>query len=730
MSRILWRSQILIQTKIADGPEIRAVFGGLRILSLTLALLTVFLPTISGCSPDEGGGDITIDAGILSCQRDEHSRPETALSLGVDTAQNGYICPQGDRDWYKIEVPADETVLQISLGMTIPLSPVEINYTVWTPDAQGGPGSVAAAPFFTGVGSQLDNIHCLAPGSYLLQINDAADDSSDLRNPYELAISTRADQDTNEPNNTDDSATALSSGQRATGYITCPGDHDHFKIDVPAGNLLKIHFESEISDYEPMVTLRDAQGRVLAMEVNRSGRVRPTMIDRYITLPAGGTYYVSVSDDDDFDSDPETPYALTVDFVTDTDPNEPNNSAETATDLSSTALSCGASWTPWIEATGTIGAPGDNDWFRVPLHDCNGGILEAHVEFDAAGMSNAEKWAFNSQVQAALTMVFPEPNSPCNQDAECGVLQLSCQEALDCAGVFEQCKPEGLCAGASVCLPTGFCGANRVQRNFECNSRFPECRAATQPNPPANRASFAAPLPLASEVFLRVSDFQSDGAAPDTSYRLRVRVRQEPDTHEPSNLFTNQLNLNTAVGRNRDLAAALPVYDCTGSNPTCCSNQPWTTGMISYENDLDWYGYDHPCPGEDCLLKFHYRVDAGPVDTVMNVYTGSSPWITVLASEQVASHPAISGFTGGTATTDRCLYAFQGHTGRNESEPYEYGVLVRDLRELYSDELTPTPESRDWAPDQRYSLCIEKVFNGCQAPCELASNGECTSPRD
>lgn len=681
-----------------------------------------------GCSGDEGEGDLVIDAGILSCQRDEHSKPEAAVPLGVGTPESGYICPEGDRDWYTLEIPADKTVLEVSLAMDIPLSPVEINYTVWTINEAGKPGSVAAAPPFTSVGSELQNIHCLDPGSYLLQINDAADDSSDLRNPYAVTVNTRADQDQNEPNNAEESATALSSGQTVTGYITCPGDHDQFKLEVPAGNLLKIHFETEISDYEPMVTLRDSEGRVLAIELNRSGRVQATTFDRYITLPDGGTYYVSVSDDDDYDADPDTPYALTVDFVTDTDPNEPNNTPDTATELSSTALSCANAWSSWTEMTGTIGAPGDNDWFRVPLQNCTGGILEAHVEFDTSGMSNAEKWAFNSQVQAAVTMVFPEPNSACNQDSDCGALQLSCQDSLDCAGVFEQCLPEGLCAGASVCLPSGFCGANRVQRRYECNPRFPECRAATQPLPPANLASFAAPLPAVSEVFLRVSDYQSDGAAPDTTYRLRVRTRQDPDPHEPSNLFTNQLNLNTATGRNRELAASVPVYDCTGANPSCCSNQPWTTGMIAYENDLDWYGYEHPCPGEDCLLKFHYRVDAGPVDTVMNVYTGSSPWITVLPNEQSVTHPAISGYIGGTATSDRCLYSFQGHDGRDAETPYQYGVLVRDLRELYSDELTPTPESRDWAPEQSYSFCIEKVFNGCQAPCEVASNGECTTP--
>jgi hypothetical protein len=109
------------------------------------------------CGKDDGPEDTTIDAGTLECERDDQSKPENAIALAADAPESGYVCPEGDRDWYKVEVPTGETILNVSLGMAVPLSPVEASYTLWTIDPEGGPGSVAAAPPFTAVGEALEN---------------------------------------------------------------------------------------------------------------------------------------------------------------------------------------------------------------------------------------------------------------------------------------------------------------------------------------------------------------------------------------------------------------------------------------------------------------------------------------------------------------------------------------------------------------------------------------------
>lgn len=174
----------------------------------------------AGCGNGEEQKDITLDAGTVQCERDDHSKPENAAALPANAPTTGYVCPEGDRDWYKIEVPTGQTILDVSLAMAVPLSPVEASYTVWTIDDEGGAGNVAAAPPFTAVGTALEHVHCMEPGEYLLSVSDGGDDSADLRNSYELSVETSADGDQNEPNNTKESATALNSGQTATGFVT------------------------------------------------------------------------------------------------------------------------------------------------------------------------------------------------------------------------------------------------------------------------------------------------------------------------------------------------------------------------------------------------------------------------------------------------------------------------------------------------------------------------------
>ena len=687
-----------------------------RLLALVVGALF-----LAGCG--QGGEDTPErDAGVTECQRDDQTDSANAAELTVEQETEGFICPRGDRDWYAFSIPNEESIVRVQLQMDVALSPVEPSYTIWSIDDQGEPDEVVASPEFTSVGRELDSVHCIGPGDYLMTVTDAGDDTQDLRHPYKLQLSTQADDDPQEPNNSEENASTISDGSPVTGSIACSGDQDWYAVDVPEGNLVHVTLTSEIAQYEPTLKMVDGEGSNLLFETNLSGRVRATEIDRFVILPSGGTYYLIVSDDDARDSDPAVPYELEVEFVQDNDPNEPNNTAAEATELTSSSVGCGASWSQWFEKQGTIGAPGDDDWFRLPLTGCaNAGIVEARMEFQNGG-SVTEQWEFNAEVQASLTMVREVPSTSCERSSECRSIAESCSSSLDCAGYLESCLPDGLCAGASACLDGQVCGANQVQRNYTCPARLPECQASSGDAPPANEAVISAPILSSGSVYLRASDFQANAAAPDTPYRLRARVRAEPDSNEPNNVFTNTLNQDIPVQAHVARARQLTVRDCTAGD--CCSSGAGETGAISYENDLDWFYYNHPCPGEDCLLRFNFQADSGPVDIVMNVYRGGSPWYTVLDSEEQASHVAKSGAVGGTSAGDQCFYAYQGHTG----DPFQYGVLVRDLREFLSDGRTVDPSTRDWDAEQNYTICIEKVANGCSTPCELAEDDTCTVP--
>ena len=151
-----------------------------------------------------------------------------------------------------------------------------------------------------------------------------------------------------------------------------------------------------------------------------------------------------------------------------------------------------------------------------------------------------------------------------------------------------------------------------------------------------------------------------------------------------------------------EMAELEPV---NGLLPTCCSsdNAVWTEGVISYEDDQDYYAYPHPCPGEDCMVKIYYEVDEGPVDLLWQIYQGDELWFDpIVPVQELQVNAGISGVFGGLEPGDECFYAWQLH-----SEGFHYTISVRDLR--------PT---RDWSTEQRYRFCIEKAGQGCfEPPC-------------
>ncbi len=675
---------------------------------------------IAACSGGTTENNTVVEPGQSKCERDDASDPATAATFAVGEAVTGYVCPLEDEDWFKLSVPAGSALFGIELALSAPLSPVELSYALWSSNAAGTPDIVVAQPPSTGIGigQALNYTHCVAPGEYFLVVRDSGNDAEDFRHPYTMTTVTKPDPDTHEPNPAAATATVTAIGTPQTGYVACRGDEDWYSVDVADGQLLSIQLASPIATYQPTIRVFDAAGELLVEEINPSGSVQATAINRYQVLPGAGAYSIVVSDDDNENADPNVPYTLTVNLVTDTDPNEPNNHPDEATPLSPSATTCGANFGSSFSTTGTIGSPGDDDWFVLPLNGCTNGIIEATVELQTAGRPAMEQWDIAANVQATVTLVKGHTPSPCAADGDCTSLQAACEEPLECAGLFETCLNDGLCAGATVCLPEGVCGANQTQRRYLCPPRLAECMPSnTAPQP--NRARLSAPIRGESVVYLRVGDFQSNGAAPDVPYTFTVRVRQDPDTNEGNNLYTNEIQNPLPIRAHQSLAVDVPVHDCTVGD--CCDGTNNITGNIGYEFDLDWYHYTHPCPGTDCTVRVNYQVGAGPVDLVMNIFFGDNLWFTAFDIDEQPMQAAISGALGGTTAGDSCFYAFNGHGN-------DYYILARDLNSLYPDEENIRPESKDWDSDQTYSFCVEKVSNTCSVPpCSTGMLG-CDSP--
>lgn len=698
----------LIQIFTAKYRSARPILAGA--IALTLAL--------SACSSKDEDPE-EIEPGAADCERDEQNEPANAVPLTSDAA-SGFICPKDDQDWYSLSIPSSDQLVSVNLGMTVPLSPVDITYAIFSLDEAGEPDTAVAQPPSgeIDVGVQLDISHCIDPGEYMMVVRDQGDDGSDFRNQYALSVTTAPDPDMSEPNESLEEAQAIS--QSVTGYIACRGDEDWFSIQVPEQNRLVVRLTSPISNYQPRVRIIDANGDVITDAENKASATTATDIDLTQVLPGAGTYYVAVTDDDGEDADPSVPYQLEVEGVTDIDPNEPNDSPETATPVTNTPVACDA--TP-AEFTfqGSFGSPGDNDWFRVPLTGCQNGVVEAQVELDTAGLSAEQQWELAGEVQASVTLVRPHAPSACAEDTDCNTLQISCDEPLDCAGYFETCLGQGLCAGSTACLPEGMCGANQMQRRYGCPATSAECRPGSG-TPPPNQARLAAPTFGDDFVYLRVNDFQSNGAAPDRLYNLRVRVYGDPDTNEPNNPPLNEISPTYSRSALSSNPEPIAVKDCTAGD---CCNGGEVTGVISYDSDVDWYRFPHPCPGEDCTLRMVWSTEAGPTDIAINVYrNGGGQWRPAREPDQQDMQAADSGSVGGAAmNANGCFYAYQSH------DPAGYLVEVRDRFSLLSDDVNVDPQSRDWSVDQSYSFCVEKVSNVCEEPpCQIYTDG-CGPPQ-
>jgi hypothetical protein len=681
------------------------------------AALMCLCTLVAACGGDGGSPDATAGPDVAGavCSFDDSGDPDSALPLTLAAETEGFLCPVEDEDWYAFEMAPGDHLLRVQLTMKGDLSPVEPSYAVWSVNAQGAPDRVVAEPPPELLGGALDVVHCVAPGRHLVVVRDDGADAQDLRRAYGLKIVSSKDPDTAEPNDDATGATPLSAAP-ATGAIACRGDEDWYALDVGPGELLRLRLTAPPGGLETTLSLRAADGELLLREQNLGGTVKATALDRFAIVPGAGTYYVVISDDDGEDADPAVTYQLTVDRVADADPNEPNHHPDVATPLAAATTACGADWSSMLERVGTIAAEGDADWYVLPLSGCDGGIVEATATFVTTPLSPAAAWALQQKVQASLTLVRADLKTACAVDADCQALSSRpCEDEWDCAGYGNNCLPEGLCAGAAVCLPTKNCGATVLERHHQSSS----IPANPSTPPPPNEAKLSAPLGPGQFLWLRVADFQANGAEPTVSYRLRARVRQETDTHEPSNVYATSLLSEFPVGLHQQLATPIPVHRCiqpvleTDPPADCCDGSSWIEGSLAYENDLDWYRYDHPCPGEDCMLRVQFEIDPGPVDAVMSVYREKALWYDTLnPTTELPAQTLLDKSFGGLGASASCFYAYQGHEG----DPFNYYLMVRDLADV-----------REWSADQRYRVCVEKVADGCSSPCKLYPDG-CGQP--
>lgn len=640
------------------------------------------------CGPQEEPPPAVVDTTEPACDYLDNDA-SSAVDMVAGIPATDTICPQGDQDWYRLPIVDGTNLLHVNLGFEGEgLTRLGLAYTLWNADATS---VLAVSPAGTTATSSeaLTLSHGVDVDTVLLQVHDAADDVSDEVHAYTLRIEQAADRDPFERNDTRATAAPLAPGDHQ-GWLSYSGDEDWYAIEATAGELIDITLTAPPIGYELSFELYGPDGTRLATGSEPGGTVTRARLRHVLDAPMTGTHLLLVSDDDRSGFDDLVPYGLLLAVGDDPDVQEPNDEVAAAHEVGT--LSCGEVWTDTEELFGRIGKTGDIDWYAVDLDGCEPGLIEATARFLRPSRAPAD-------LDLELRLVHATDQA-CTIDQDCQELDLSCGSDLDCEGDGNLCLGSGFCAGAGVCLPTGVCGSNQL--------------IETEQTP--KMVELSAPLDHESRVFVAVADQRGDALAADALYRLTLRTRVEPDVHEPNDVYTAGPPLSSAASRHRARATDLFVHDCTTGD--CCDSDTWVEGTIASAYDQDWFRYEHPCPGGDCMLRVNYAFDAGPVDFLTSIYKESDLWFDQLSGTvDLPSQSYREGWFGGLDASDQCFYAYRGHGG----SPYRYHLSIRDT--IYESDASRRGGTWDWSATQRYRICVERIADGCFSPCQVLPGG-------
>lgn len=281
------------------------------LLGTPRSLLALCLCALA-CS--ETGGDGNGDGGLhseatvtASCPAgvDRSVNVDTAIALQPNEEVQDYICPRRDKDFYAIEVPAGQRLLHIKLQHGNPISQLNLTYVLLRDEGSGNEPSVAGrAP--DGKNNRYDTLHCLGPGKYYIQVQDAGDDAIDNKSQYRLSYTLESDQEGLDGD--DEPATAKPLSGSASGTISCNGDTDYYVVrNVGANQLLQLSLtttQTTTVDYKYTVLrpVGDSYEPLLT-DAHDDGSREPTAMEIIAAVPGAGDYYVRVEDLDGNDSD-------------------------------------------------------------------------------------------------------------------------------------------------------------------------------------------------------------------------------------------------------------------------------------------------------------------------------------------------------------------------------------------------------------------------------------------
>jgi hypothetical protein len=245
----------------------------------------------------------------------------TPLDIGAQVWAN--ILPRGDGDIYRVDLAH-----QGELTVTFNASPDELNMAFRVLNQSGAQvwgwqGATNAGDLYSGWAD------IATPGIYFVEVRDG---SSNARSstPYGMVATFRATADPSEPNDVFADATVLPLGAVLRANILPLGDGDNYRISAQRQGELTVEFSETPANLNMAFRVLDAGGSQIWgwQGAANAGELYSGWAD----LKTPGDYIVQVRDGSSNARSPD-PYTVSVRLAPTPDPDEPNDTVDTATRL-------------------------------------------------------------------------------------------------------------------------------------------------------------------------------------------------------------------------------------------------------------------------------------------------------------------------------------------------------------------------------------------------------------
>lgn len=674
-----------------------------------LAIASVLMAPLQGCSSNGGGSSSSGDGGSASCASNVGNSSGNPVTITTGQTSTGMICYQGVSNWYAITVPAGSTLLDVSAAYPASAqSQVQLDVKVYfhatsstltlVQELMAQTGTDAS----TGPGAIKTTLLATKPGQYYVQVSDAHNQNFDQTNAYSLTVGYASDPDTHEPNDTTAMAKAADG---KPGWLAYQGDLDVFSTSAASANdLLALALVNPASAPGPITyVVNDSTGATVAQG---SAPASAKTFSTVLAITKADTYYVTLSYPDGTvpSRAPADGYTLTLGTLSNPDTVNNHTIATAVCPGGGGSGPCSMAYTgnavTLPAQMSFLAVPGQSDFYRVDV--TSGAALVLEMDLTSS----------SSTVQYALDLLTPDPGSACQTDSDCKALDQPCSKDTDCelshaclaAGMSQFCPTAGvacqLCEGAGLCIPGGSGGVCAAAQFLSAFS------PGQKPSGAANVSSAQPLFSNATSYYVRVHDATNANYDDKNPYTLTLKMVPEPDPLDRSTTASQRNNFydpypTAMTDRTPDKMRAVPL--------TLAQAQAGVTGYISYQTDEDWFSLGSLCDPDagatNCGIDFQWLQPVSNVKVAIFVLSAD----TLLPEESFAysgTVPPASPVTGNMDNSSCSTCSF-GTVGKGVY------VQVTDLHE----------KAWDYGGGGQYSFKVTSVTSGCPGVCNGAGNG-------